>query len=308
VRFDVLTRRRARAPRIRLLSAALVVVAALLTLAEALPGAASTPDAAWTVASPGRALTAGVAARRGELVLTVQRGDRQVLEASLGPAGRTDAARAEHAQVDDRFTTPAGKRREHQLRAERLTLTLDGGRQVEVLAADDGVAFRQGGFGAAADVWRAPSGTRAWLQPFRTNYEQPYHPGALADTAPGDYAFPALLRTGAGDWALLTESGLPRGSAAAHLTVASGRSGELAVTLPPGEASGGESSWRVAVVGDLQAIVGSDLALALGRPSQVAGTSWIRPGRVAWSWWSDSASPGNLEHQRAYVRSAAAAG
>ena len=33
---------------------------------------------------------------------------------------------------------------------------------------------------------------------------------------------------------------------------------------------------------------------------------WIKPGRVAWSWWSDTSSPGNLQRQRAFVRAAAA--
>jgi alpha-glucosidase len=58
------------------------------------------------------------------------------------------------------------------------------------------------------------------------------------------------------------------------------------------------------VIGDLPAIVGSDLPLSLGRPSEVRDTSWIHPGRVAWSWWSDPRSPGDAARQRAYVRAA----
>jgi alpha-glucosidase len=34
----------------------------------------------------------------------------------------------------------------------------------------------------------------------------------------------------------------------------------------------------------------------------------VRPGRAAWSWWSDSSSPGNLERQKQYVDFAARAG
>jgi hypothetical protein len=62
----------------------------------------------------------------------------------------------------------------------------------------------------------------------------------------------------------------------------------------------------VAVVGDLATVVGSDLPLSLGRPSRIRATSWIKPGRVAWCWWGDTSSPGNLQRQRAFVRAAAA--
>jgi hypothetical protein len=54
--------------------------------------------------------------------------------------------------------------------------------------------------------------------------------------------------------------------------------------------------------------VGSDLPLSLGRPSRIRDTSWIRPGRVAWSWWSDPDSPADRRRQREFVRAAASRG
>src|SRR6185295_13958420 len=105
-------------------------------------------------------------------------------------------------------------------------------------------------------------------------------------------------------WALLTESGLTR-EAASRMTVSRDRPGELQVALPARTTPPHTTPWRVAVVGDLARIVDSDLPLALGRPSQIRDTSWIHPGRVAWSWWSDTSSPGNLTRQRAFVRAAA---
>jgi hypothetical protein len=106
---------------------------------------------------------------------------------------------------------------------------------------------------------------------------------------------------------LLTESGLTR-EAAAHLTLPRDRPGELRVALPRGERRPRTTPWRVAVIGDLPAVVGSDLPLSLGRPSQIRDTAWIHPGRVAWSWWSDARSPGDVRRQRAFVRSAASYG
>jgi alpha-glucosidase len=85
-------------------------------------------------------------------------------------------------------------------------------------------------------------------------------------------------------------------------------SGRLAVELPYAERPLGVTPWRIAMIGDLRAIVGSDLPIALGRPSEIPDPSWIRPGRVAWSWWSDSASPSDLKRQEAYVDAAAANG
>jgi hypothetical protein len=64
----------------------------------------------------------------------------------------------------------------------------------------------------------------------------------------------------------------------------------------------------VAVIGDLATVVDSDLPLSLGRPSRIRDTSWIHPGRVAWSWWSDPKSPGNVVRQRAFIRSASRLG
>jgi hypothetical protein len=110
------------------------------------------------------------------------------------------------------------------------------------------------------------------------------------------------VRTG-GTWALLTESGLSR-EPAARMRVTDNRPGVLQVALPPRAAAPRTTPWRVAVVGDLATVVGSDLPLSLGRPSQIRDTSWIHPGRVAWSWWSDPKSPGDVDRQREFIRAA----
>jgi hypothetical protein len=286
--------------------AVIAVVLACLAVAALARAAVSGPADEWIVSSPGGALKATVSVRDGAFALTVDRHGRRVLQT---PLGRPDprGLKVSRGDVDERFDTPAGKRRRHRLDARRLTLTFAHGRTLELLVADDGVALRQTRAGSEATAWRAPRGTRAWLQSYRPDYEGHYNPVALRDAHAGDYGFPALLQTAGDTWALLTESGLTR-EPAARMRVDRGRPGILRVVLPDGEAAPLTTPWRVAVIGDLHTVVGSDLALALGRPSQIGDTSWIHPGRATWSWWSDPDSPGDVRRQRAFVRSASALG
>ena len=66
--------------------------------------------------------------------------------------------------------------------------------------------------------------------------------------------------------------------------------------------------WRVAIVGDLPTVTESNLVTALNEPSKLNDTSWIEPGIVDWSWWSDGDSPRSLETQKKYVDYAAERG
>lgn len=225
----------------------------------------------WTVRSPDKTVTASVRAAGGVVTVNV----RDVLSARV----RTGDVTAERRSMHVRFRTPAGKRRVHDVRASVLSLG-----RLDVLVADGGVAIRGG------DPRYRLFGSRAWLQRYRSNYEGVYRATRLR-AARGAYGFPALIRTRR-RWALLTEVG-----GASHLRA---RGGGLRVTR------GG--TWRLALVGDLDDIVGSSLPLALARPSRIRDTGWIRPGRVAWSWWSDASSPRRLETQREYVDAAAERG
>ena len=64
--------------------------------------------------------------------------------------------------------------------------------------------------------------------------------------------------------------------------------------------------WRVVIVGDAAGrILESDLVNDLAPPSRVADTSWIKPGRAAWSWWSESDSPKHAEALDAFTNLAA---
>ena len=71
--------------------------------------------------------------------------------------------------------------------------------------------------------------------------------------------------------------------------------------------------WRVTVIAASdRELLDSVLVLKLGRPSQVADTGWLQPGKAAWEWWNDWNLAGvnfktgiNTETYRHYVDFAA---
>jgi alpha-glucosidase len=52
---------------------------------------------------------------------------------------------------------------------------------------------------------------------------------------------------------------------------------------------------------DLGTIVSSTLVTDLARPSVISDTSWIKPGRVSWSWWSEPSSPNDYDRLVPFV-------
>lgn len=83
-------------------------------------------------------------------------------------------------------------------------------------------------------------------------------------------------------------------------------------------AAGVQSPWRVIMLGDTPgSLTESSLIAALGAPSEVKDTRWIKPGKVAWDWWNDNqvvlentnVKPGmNTETYKAYIDFAATLG
>jgi hypothetical protein len=129
-------------------------------------------------------------------------------------------------------------------------------------------------------------------------------PAGTAAPTPAGWNYPALFSVDEGrEWLLVTEAALDGSYAATHLD-ARPAGGVYRVQLPePAEGRGvgkAEPSstlpwtlpWRVLVVGRTPAtIFESTLVDDLSPPSVIADASWIRPGRVSWSWWSDDDSP-----------------
>ncbi|GAB2591350.1 hypothetical protein GCM10027168_25820 [Streptomyces capparidis] len=303
-------------------SGALAVLAAalggVLGLGVLAPPAAAAPppaDRTWTVTqpAPGTARDGAVAVSvtldgaTGALSLTARHGATTVLEpAPLGAvtdeadltSGLTAVGRADRV-VTERYTTTTGKRRERSalMRETRLAFAGRDGHRLDVVlrVADDGFAYRYvlpdgDGDGRVtvrreASAYRLPADATAWLMPYTVNYERPRVRTTAGDAAPGAYGHPSLFRVG-GSHVLLTESDVDGRYSGSRLVHPAGTARyEVALADEQVTSTGPLATpWRTAVVGDLAEVTGSTLTDDLAPPSRIGDTSWIRPGRVAWSW------------------------
>ncbi len=129
--------------------------------------------------------------------------------------------------------------------------------------------------------------------------------------AGGEHAFPALFQTPGGVWLLLTEAAVYGDYAGSRLLGPAGGAGFWRVKIPH-TVSGTlpwTTPWRVAIVGDrLGTIVESVMVDNLNPPCEVDDTSWIRPGRVTFPWWSDHAASGKFQKLKTFVDLAAEMG
>ena len=105
---------------------------------------------------------------------------------------------------------------------------------------------------------------------------------AIAEADLDRYA--GLYLSGRGDGRLGVEARLsPRLDAA-----------EIAVRLPRDEVAieGHLTPWRLLMLGDSPgALVESNLIASLNPAPAIADTSWIKPGKAAWDWWSGGLAP-----------------
>jgi len=323
------------------------ILAAML-LAAAAPAAA---QGLWALNSPDGHNTIGVARLEdGRLVWRVIRDQYQVIADSPLGLRRADqdfttglrfVEVSEVRAIDDRYSTPAGKRRDHHLVGRELILTFAtaAGAKLQIVlrAHDDGVAFRyrfperdshlrtvvaeQTGF-------HLPDGSKAWVMPqqevhkYGPAYEDFYMavPAGTSSARPDGWAFPALFKTPAGKWVLITESSLDDSYCGSHLAQdATGGLYRLRFPDPKEGLGVGKVEpewtlpwtmpWRVVIIGDQAGrILESDLVNDLAPATSLTATDWIKPGRAAWSWWSKSDSPKHAEDLNAFTDLAAEMG
>lgn len=319
----------------------------LLVILAAPPAAAQE----WSVDSPdGRTAIAVTRHDDGRLTWRATRGSSTVVEDSPLGIRRADQAfvdglklvnAAAPAMIDEHYTMPHGKRREHHVRGRERTLAFANaaGARLDIVlrSHNDGVAWRYRFPDVAADEktvleeltgFAVPRGSTAWLQAhqepakYGPAYEEFYHEVRADDPAPRSdgWAFPALFRTPSGPWLLISESGFDGGYCGTHLAARAPRA-VYRVTFPDGDEGLGVGDvqpsstlpwtlpWRVVIIGDEAGrILESDLIRDLSAPTRLADTAWIRPGRAAWSWWSDSDSPRHAERLNAFTDLAAEMG
>ena len=301
----------------------LTATAALLATGALTPVAAhAQPATQWVVSSSSLSATVALNAS-GTLSLGVTRSGRSVL--SPAPVGlRTTAAdltsglrfvsRTDRV-VSEQYTMTTGKRRARTVQGNeaRLAFATAAGARIDLVvrAAPDGVAYRYVVPGPVtvtgeASSFTVPTTAPAWLLPYNAWYEAVRVRSTAGGAEAGDYGNPSLFQVG-DDYALLTESDVDGRYPGSKLRHAAG-SGTYQVVLADEQVSSTaelRTPWRTAIVGDLATVTGSTLVDDLASPSKIADTSWIKPGKVAWSWLSENSSPSNFERQKAYVDFAA---
>jgi alpha-glucosidase len=296
--------------------AVLATTVALAISGTAAPASAAAPRQ-WTVTQ--RDVSAQVSLTDGVLRLGVTRQGRTVLIPA--PVGlRTTAADLStglevvsqaRRTVTERYEMTTGKRlrRETRLSELRLSLRGDGDARFDLVvrAAADGVAYRyelpaEATITSEASAFSLPLEAPAWLLPYNAWYEQ-NRVAVTAGDAAGDFGYPSLFQVG-DDFALLTESDVDGRYSGGRLRHAAGAT-DYQVVLADASVTATRTPWRTAIVGDLATVTESTLVDDLATPSKVRDTSWIRPGKVAWSWLSDHPSPSDFQRQKDFVDFAA---
>jgi alpha-glucosidase len=239
--------------------------------------------------------------------------DQPILGVNLGlEASKTGS-------VDQTYSVPAGKSRTirdhyNSLAAQYLQNGTLGRRiTVEVRAYDDGVAFRYvvpwsnplvdmqivdevTEFGFAQDATTYP----LILKDFQTPYEDQYNRVTLSGIHPDSLiGLPFLVEQPGVGWVAVTEADIDNYSGM-YLKHEDGRI--MISTLAPridDPALAVRTSapmtcpWRVLLIGsDPGKLIESNIVGSLNPPSAIADTSWIKPGKTAWNWWSGTQAEG----------------
>lgn len=214
-------------------------------------------------------------------------------------------------QLTERYRMTVGKRldRNANLSETRYALQNAKGQKLDIVVrvANDGVAFRYElpGVSSAtvtgeATSFTVPAAAKAWLLPYNPQYEKERIETTAGAAAAGDFGYPSLFRIG-DNYVLVTEAnadGRYDGSRLTHVA----NSGTYTLTLADSRVeSTGVTPWRTVIAGDLATVTESTLVDDLADPAKFADTSWVRPGKVAWSWLSEHESPSDAERQKAYV-------
>src|SRR5271154_3500585 len=227
------------------------------------------------------------------------------------------------SQRDETYTVPAGK--SNPVRNFYNTISLDFlepgnfGRHfsVEARAYDDGVAFRyiipdtdgsnslyieneRTQFQFSKDATTYP----LILVNYRSSWEDSYHTLPLGSIHP-DWlvALPLLAEVPGVAWLAITEADIDNYSGM-YLQSDEGDGNERVLKARlsprldvPGVSVIGptplHSPWRTIMVADNPGrLIESNMVINLTPPCAIADTSWIKPGKAAWDWWSGSYAEG----------------
>jgi len=235
--------------------------------------------------------------------------------------------------IDETYTLKSGKRLEcrNHCNEQILYFKNEKGSAIQLIirAYNEGVAFRYY-FPEHSDKtykiteektgFAIPKDGKAWIHPYDWNsrikpcYEQYCQNDIPVGTeSPNEkgWAYPMLFNVN-DNWMMITEAALDGTYCATHLhnakdglyTVSFAEKEEVVLPDDPEPVSTlpWTTPWRVIITGsDLASIVESNLVQNLNKPCVIADTSWIKPGRSSWSWWSDGQTTRDYDMQINYV-------
>jgi alpha-glucosidase len=233
----------------------------------------------------------------------------------LGPGMRETAAQT--GQADETYTIPVGKTRSVRNNYNSLRADFSDGAahkiSVEVRVFNDGVAFRYTvpdqpsihqvriadeltEFTFAKDATSYPLLLEGFQTPYEDEYTMRQVSGLHKDWLIG---LPFLAEEPGLAWVAITEADIDH-YAGMYLKKGEGAfavRSELSphvddATIAVETPAPANSPWRVLMIGDEPGrLVESNIVLNLNPPSKIADTSWIKPGKSAWDWWSGEAAP-----------------
>ena len=236
--------------------------------------------------------------------------------------------------IDEQYQMLTGKQSVCRNNAQELVLNFsnENHSKMELILRtyNDGVAFRYRFPGNSDETYwvtneitgfKIPVNGKAWMMPYDEPSEwgpayEGYYTNAIDIGSPSSnnagWAFPLLFNTQEA-WILITEAGMDTTFYGAHIQQQA-EYGLYKIALPnAGEGLGTgtvEASsklpwvtpWRLIVIGETPAtILENNLVYNLSEPCKIKDISWIKPGRVSWSWWSDHTSPIDINKLKQYV-------
>jgi alpha-glucosidase len=308
------------------------------------PVAASSPDGLIRMSflAPGGRLVYQIS-YRGKAVLDAS---GMGLEIQNQPVLGTDVEiiSSRSGKIDETYTLPAGKSKEVRNHCNTVALDVREAKDpkrrftVEARVYNDGAAFRyvvpqQDGlnelrisnehsqFVLAKDATTFP----LILRNFRTSWEDNYRTVPLSGIHPESLiALPLLTELPGVAFLAITEADIDNYSGM-YLMHDEHNARQLSARLAPHIDDAGvavevktpaPSPWRVLMIADAPGrLIESQIVNDLNPPQAFEDTSWIKPGKASWDWWSGpydenvTFKPGkNLETAKHYVDFSAQAG
>jgi alpha-glucosidase len=270
----------------------------------------------YTSSSPNSSLSATIYLEGGQLFYSVTKNATTIIEKSRMGIKTSDTdfysgmsfVSTSTSSWNNTYTIPGGKKSLYQDNAvQREYVVSKGSAQLKIYIRvyNDGFAFRYYIPGPGATYiekeyteYNFPDGTGGWGHPPVNTYEGTwsYYGSTTLDTSTVSMPFLASVSS---NWALFTEANMYNADGTYCPSVLTGSAGQnMKFTCAADQSLYGpkievalpfQTPYRAVIITDnLNDLVNSNLVQNLNPVSTITDTSWIIPGRAAWSWWSEN--------------------